>query len=669
MEYKQPYEEKYPMLFKPLKIRDRYLKNRIITAPSNHGHITDPFTHQLNKEGVLYYGGKAKGGASMVTLGEALLDHGNSSAHASHIDLTTEKCLTNLHRLTDYVHMHNALASIELNHNGHFALPQYCNGEMPMAASEMDMPNGLHVREMNEEDMERVAQSYVLAARMAKRAGFDTVLLHYAHGWLMGGFLSDLINRRKDIYGGSIENKCRFPKMVLERIRKEVPDILIEIRLSGSELTPGGIEIKECVAMADIFSEFADMIHLSCGTRLNAITRPVMHPSHFIEHGHNAVYSAEVKKVVRNIPIGTVGAITDPVLAERILEEGKADYLCAARAFIAEPDWALKVRRGKEDEIRPCVKCLRCLDVAGGRTGTKTAVLQDFTKSTKHNGCTVNPEYGRQEVLLEYPAASESKKVVVVGGGPAGMQAAIRAVQRGHRVTLIEKGEKLGGQLFYADYVWFKHDMKKYRDWLIRMTERSGVDIRLNTDATPKLVKELNPEAVIVAVGADPFIPPVKGVDGKNVKTALEIFEDCSCLGENVVIVGGGLVGCESALHLAKYNKKVTVIEMKDELAPDGYFSERIHTIDYMEKDENITAMTNTTCLEIAEGYVLAKQDNKEIKLECDSVVIASGMRARLSLAQSFKGTAFDVIPVGDCVRASNLREATWTGYNAATIL
>ena len=661
--------QRYPHVFTPLPLRGgKVLKNRVITAPSNHGHIIDS-NHQINMEGVLYYGGKAKGGAAMVTLGEALLDHGNSSAHSSHIDISQEICLPNAHRLTDYIHMHGALASIELNHNGHFALPEYCGGEMPMAASAMDMPNGNHVREMNEEDMERVIQSYVDTARMAWRGGFDTVLLHFAHGWLMGGFLSPLINRRKDQYGGSVENRCRFPLAVLQRIRQEVPQILVEIRLSGSELTPGGITLEECVEMAQRFEDYVDLMHISCGTRLDARTRPIMHPSHFVESGHNATRAAAVKRAVTKVPVGVVGAINDLETAERILAEGMADYVCSARAFIADPDWVEKSKRGREDTVRPCIKCLRCLDVAAGRVNTSTAVLQDFKNSTRHNGCSVNPWYGRQEVLSQYPPAQARKKVVVVGGGPAGMQAAMEARGRGHEVILFEQGPKLGGQLFYADYVWFKHDMKLFRDYLIRMTQASGADIRLNTAATPELVEAEKPDAVIVAVGADPVIPPIPGVDGPQVHTALDIFADCSCLGQKVAVIGGGLVGCETALHLAHQGREVTVVEMGPLLAPDGYFSERTHTLQKMEEDRLVSWKVNARCVQIGPDHVAVQTPQGTEKIPADSVVLAAGMRARKALADSFQDTALEVKTVGDCVAARTLFYAIRQGFDAAITL
>ena len=659
----------YPHIFTPLKLRNgKVLRNRITTAPSNHGHITDSM-HQLNLEGVLYYGGKAKGGAAQVSLGEALLDHGNSSAHNTHIDLTSENCLPSLHRLTGYVHMFGSLASIELNHNGQFALPEYCGGAQPMAASEIWMPNGNHVRMMNEEDMMRVADSYVNAARMAARGGFDTVLLHYGHGWLMGGFLSPIVNKRQDEYGGSVENRCRFPLYVLKRLREEVPEILVELRISGSECTPGGVEIEECTQMCEIFAPYVDMMHISCGTRMDAKSRPIMHPSHFLAPGHNAPLSARVKQVVKNIPVGVVGGITDPMTAERILAEGSADYVCCARAFIADPNWVEKAKEGKTDEIRPCVKCLRCLDIAAGRVNTSKSVLQDFVHASRLNSCTVNPVYGRQVVIGTFTAPARKKKVVIVGGGPGGMQAAVTAASRGHEVTLFEASDRLGGQLAYADFVWFKQDMMRFREYLVRETEKCGAEIRINTRVTPKEVEALSPDAVIVAIGADEKLPEVPVEDKGILFGVQESFCDPVRLGDTVAIVGGGMVGCELALHLADKGKKAVVIQRGEFLAKDGYFSERTHTISYMDDNEKITYMTGTACIEVKKDGVIAEGPDGRCFIPADSVVFAAGMKSRSGEADRFYGCAPEVRIIGDCAQAGLLYNAIKEGFDAGFTL
>ena len=257
-------ERPYPHLFSPMIVKGKRFKNRIITAPTHHSFAVDP-DNNLNMFGVKVWGDRAKGGAAAVTIGEGKLDKLNSCAHSGHVNCCDELALQRLHFFTDHVHTYGALASIEFNHSGQFALPEYNPQHLgPMGASAITMPNGLHVKEMDEKDMDQVADSYAYACLIAKRAGFDMVLLHFAHGWLMGGFLSPLVNHRTDQYGGSIGNRCRFPLMVLERIRAAVgDDLILECRISGDELTPGGIVIEDAIEMLKIFEPYIDMAHIS----------------------------------------------------------------------------------------------------------------------------------------------------------------------------------------------------------------------------------------------------------------------------------------------------------------------------------------------------------------------------------------------------------------------
>lgn len=655
----QLFQEKYPHLFQKLIVGGKTLKNRIVAAPTHHGITTD---HQdlLNERGVLVYGDRARGGAAVVTIGEGKIDALNSTAHEGHVDCYSEKALQGLHWYSTYVHAYGALASIEFNHSGQFASPQFNAGHLgPMGASECIMPNGILSREMTEEDMEVVAENIAKACLLAKRGGLDMAMLHYGHGWLFGGFLSPMFNHRTDKYGGSLENRVRFPRMVLQRVRQAVgKDFLLELRLSGDEMTPNGLKIQDTVEIVKMLEEFADMVHVSSGTRLEPLTRGYIGADHFTEPGHNAPLSEAIKKAGVKIPVGVVGNINSPAVAERILAQGQADYVVMARNFIADFDWAEKVRAGREEDIRPCIKCCRCGDLSLGKDATGEST------------CSVNPLFGHGAMRKSFPPATCRKKIVVVGGGVAGMQAAVEASARGHEVILYEKEWKLGGQLFYADYVWFKREMKAFREYLIRQVKKAPIVVKLGLEATPEQVYAEGADAVIVAVGAEPFIPPITGVNGKNVKTALEVFGHEDCLGDSIVIIGGGMVGCELSLHLSKHGKQITILEMGEELAPDAIFTERVRTLDFMRRDPQIQIVAGLCCTAISEMGVEAVDRAGNTKaFAADTVVLASGMRSRTQVRDSFEGSAYDVIAVGDCKKVGTVFGAVSTGFDAALIL
>lgn len=669
--FTQPWDDLYPHLFSPLKIGKHTIKNRVFVAPT-HIPRAAGLQNILSPAGMAHFGSFARGGAGVVHIGETLLDRRNSAVHDSHINVIDEECLKGFHDYTEYVHIFGGKASIEFNHSGHFATPEIGDGSQPMSASAMRMPSGVEVREMNEDDMEYVAHIYCKAANMVKRGGFDMILMHLAHGWLMGGFLSPILNKRTDKYGGSVENRMRFPLMVLERVRKTVgQDFLIEVRLNGDECVPEGIRIEDAIENVRMLQDYADLVHISTGNRFIPHTRAIIHPTHFIEEGHNVHLATAVKKAgdIR-IPVGALGGIDSPEFAENVIAEGLADYILMARGWIADPDWANKARAGRAEDIRPCIRCLRCLDIPLGKRNVSVHNLMDifdeFPTTTRRADCSVNMFFGCGQSRLNVPAATEKKKVVVVGGGPAGMVAALSAARRGHEVILMEKTGELGGQLHYARHVWFKKDMERYRAYLERQVRKADIDLRLNTLATPKRVYALGPDAVIVAIGAESLIPRIPGVDLPHVHAALDIFGNEQVLGKKVAVIGGGLVGCETALHLAHEGREVVIVEMADIMAPDGIYTERLHTLQMMDENPAITICTSTTCMAILPNGIMARdKEGAERLIEADSVVLCAGMKSLAEQRDDYENVAFDVISVGDCLKVGTVSSASSTGFDA----
>jgi len=664
--------QKYPHIFSELKIRGKVLKNRTISAP-----LAIQFTRDkdgfITERGMQIFGDFIKGGTGAVTLGEGKIDSLNSTAHPNHFECRNPDIIQQYHFFTEYVHAYGGLASIEFNHNGQHALPQFNSQNIgPMGASEMDMPNGQHVKEMDKHDMETVAESYAQAAQIAKRSGFDMILLHFGHGWLMGGFLSPLVNHRTDEYGGSYENRIRFPLEVIHRIREVAgEDIIIEVRMSGDEYTEGGIKIEDAVEYAKLLDKDGniDLLHMSAGTRMDGYTRAIMHPSHFIEECHNAKFSEAVKKAGVKIPVGIVGAVSDPDTVERIIAEGKADYVVMARQLMADPEWANKAKHGHPEDIRRCLKCLHCFDTH--RTNIGRAVLDDW-QGTLLCVCDINPTWGHAALIGEIAKPVRKLKVAVVGGGPAGLSAAAEAAKLGHTVDLYEQSSALGGLLkVFADPVWFKQAESRHREYLIRQVNKYGVRIFLNTKADPEELKKEGYDTVLVAVGGKPKHPELPASKDIKVIDVIGAYGNESNLGKEVVIIGGGASGCELALHLSSKDVNSVVVEKSEHILPDSHFSIRNHTIQYMNAAENLTYVVSSEAVEITSKGVLVKntKTGEETLYEADTVIFATGMQENANVSDDYEDTAVDVRRIGDCNRIGTIGTAIRDGYNAAVTL
>ncbi|SKA77312.1 2,4-dienoyl-CoA reductase [Caloramator quimbayensis] len=645
-------ERKYPNLCKPIKIGNVYFRNRMFSAPMGGTDITAECT--IGRASTAFYELRAKGGAAAVTVSECMVHPETDGSHAFHLDLKTVGSLSSFTYTADAIRRHGAIASVELSHSGQYAGTYLTDKDKKRGLAQWGpsagvRPDGLEVKELTEEMIADIVEAYGKCAALAKRAGFEMVMVHGGHGWLINQFLSPYFNKRKDKYGGSLENRVRFAQEVLDSIRKAVgPGFPIEFRMSGSELFEGGYDLEEGIQIAKLLESRIDLLHVSAGTYQRGFA--ITHPSMFVPHGCNVYLAAEIKKHV-NIPVATVGALNDPEMMEEIIASGKADVVEMARALLADHELPNKIMSNRDKDI---VKCLRCF----------TCMAERATTSTRR--CTVNPLIGRELDGTEIIPAAKQRKVLVAGGGPGGLEAAITAAKRGHKVILCEKSNELGGILKGERAIPFKHEMYELGVTLAKLAEDAGVEIRLNTTVTKEYVEKENVDALIIAVGSEPIIPQIPGLDGDNVIVVNNYYLEKNKVTDEVVVLGGGLAGCEAAIHLAREGKTVHLVEMREELAIDANIRHRPILLNEIQKC-NINVHTGYKGVRVTEeGVICVDVNGEEHLVPGSSVICALGQKPRRDIVDELIDCAPHVAQIGDCVKASTITTAIYQGYHAA---
>jgi 2,4-dienoyl-CoA reductase (NADPH2) len=617
------------MLFEPIKIGKLELKNRIVMPATGLGYVG----RQLKN----FYIERAKGGVALIVIGPTAVNKDNPSM----VNAYGDQFLPGLKDLADAVHAHGAKIALQLWHPGRYGMMP---GKQNVSASDVappiftkSKPKSLTIPEIKE-----VENEFAEGALRAKKAGFDAVEILAATGYLISQFLSRRTNKRTDEYGGSIENRMRFLLEIVAKIREKVgKDFPIICRISGNEFVEEGNTLEEQKMVAKALEKAGvDAINVNVGWHESNVPQITM----CVPRG-GFVYLAQGIKEVVKIPVIASHRINDPILAEKILKEGRADMVAMARALIADPELPNKAREGRYDDIRPCLACNQgCFD----------HILR-----MKPVSCFMNPVAGRED-KCEIKKAEKPKKVWVVGGGPAGMEAALITAMRGHRVTLFEK-EKLGGQLNLASVTPGRGELANVAEYFSKQLRKLGVEIR-KEEATLEEITKGKPDAVIVATGSTP-ISNFPGSQRENVVTAHDVLSGRKEVGNRVIIVGGGGIGCETAIFLAEKGKKVTLVEMLGKIGQDIGFSTRWTRLQVIAK-KSIKVMTGTKAREIVDGGLRVEvgTDSKEEILKADTIILALGVKPNRSLADALKGKV-ELHEIGDCKEPQRAMEALHAGF------
>lgn len=637
---------KFEAMFQPIQIGPMTVANRFVMSPMGNNFANTDGT--MSERSASYYGARAKGGFGLITF-EATVVYKEAKGGPRKPCLYDDSTVSSFQAAIAACHQAGAKVSIQLQHAGPegntkitgyplkaaSAIPASCGRETPEA--------------ITKEELYRLIECYGDAAVRAKKAGADAVEIHCAHGYLVSTFISARTNKRVDEFGGSFENRMRLPKLIIENIRKKAGDSLaILCRINATDDVEGGQTAQDAAAVASYLEKECgvDGLHLSRAVHLHD---ECMWAPSLIHGGFSADYVTEIKRAV-SVPVITVGRYTEPQFAELMIAEGRADLVAFGRQSIADPEMPNKAKAGRLDLMNPCIGCLQ-------------GCVPNMFKGEPIT-CLVNPLAGRE---ADFKPAQTKKNVMVIGGGPGGLYAAFTAAQRGHAVTLYEKGDILGGNMRLAAYPPGKGDITNMVRSYIAKCEEYGVKMVMNTEVTPAMVAEAKPDAVIVATGSNPLVLPIPGINDTGVIHAGDLLDGKAAVGKKVLVVGGGMVGCEVADFLGELGHEVSVIELRDQLGPDVIPEHR----KFLMKDFDTYKVQGVTGAKVAQfftdgvSYTLA--DGTVGRLEgFDNVVLAMGYRNNDTISEEIKKIVAETYVIGDAVKARKALDATAEGLNAA---
>lgn len=625
-------------LMEPIRIGNRVLRNRIVMPPLET-RLSDP-DGAGNKMLADHYAARAKGGAAMVIVENNFIDQKASRSAYMQSSMSSGHHIAGKYLVSQAIKAEGAVAIIQLGHGGRQAKVGV-SGYHPVAPSAVPYA-GVTPIPLTVEDIIEIEGAFASAAVRAKDAGFDGVEIHGAHGYLITQFLSPLTNKRDDEYGGTADKRGNFARNIIHKTRAAVgKDFIIGFRMSGAEYVDGGLTIEESIAFAKTIEKDVDYLHVSAGNYNSMAT--YMIASLYVEQAPIVALATAMKKAVQ-IPVITVGAI-NPELAEHILANHEADLVSFGRQLIADPELPNKIKEDRLEDIRPCVR---------GHEGC----ISLFFKGCPIR-CEVNPQVGR-DAEYEIKKVSEPKHVVVVGGGMAGMEAARVADQMGHHVTLFEKSGHFGGRFLEATEPSFKQEGRALIGWAETQLQKSKVNVNMNQAVTPEMIQAMHADAVIVATGSEYIQLPIKGIE--KALSPDKVLLDYNQAQDTVAIIGGGLIGSETALHLAEHGKKVSIFEMREAIAMEDEPLSQEALLNRLKKN-NVDIHVHTKVVEVTKDGLIYSTNGETEVCKAETVIYATGLGPIPS--SQFDHVAPQVFKIGDAVRGRKIYECFHEAWHA----